>query len=112
MSLFFIFKSDCEEPENYSDVIDEISDTSISEDISALDSELSEPECTSLMQENVDSTNTVMGKDGTVWCRYSHQALPRGRLRQLNIMRVNPGPTAFATSRIIKGSPIVHGGPC
>jgi hypothetical protein len=50
--------------------------------------------------------NEVSGKDGTSWYGYTSRISSTGRLKNLNIMRVTPGPTSFATSRIKKGSPL------
>jgi hypothetical protein len=46
----------------------------------------------------------MQGRDGTVWSSYIAGRSVVGRLKTSNIMRVRPGPTAFATSRITKGS--------
>ena len=54
------------------------------------------------VQPNQDLT----GKDGTVWQALATPHVQRGRLQQQNILSFKPGPTVFATSRIMKSSPL------
>lgn len=54
------------------------------------------------MQVNQD----LIGKDGTLWQALAISHVQRGRLQEQNILSFKPGPTAFATSRIIESSPL------
>ena len=49
--------------------------------------------------------NILAAKDGSKWKYTSFTHFSRGRLQQQNILTVKPGPTYFATSRIIDQSP-------
>ena len=54
------------------------------------------------MQKNLG----LIGKDGTAWQALASFYVLRGRLQQQNIQNFKPGPTAYATSRIIESSPM------
>ena len=54
------------------------------------------------MQVNQD----LIGKDGTIWQALATSHVQRGRLQEQNIPSFKPGPTAFATSKIMESSPL------
>ena len=54
------------------------------------------------MQVNQD----LIGKDRTVWQALVTSHVQHGCLQQQNILSFKPGPTAFATSRIMESSPL------
>ena len=47
-----------------------------------------------------------IGKDGTVWQAFAGYHVQRVRLQQQNILNFKPGPTSYATSRIVESSPL------
>ena len=55
----------------------------------------------------VQVNQILIGKDGTVLQALATSHLQRGRLQQQNILSFKPGPTAFATSRIMESSPLL-----
>ena len=58
------------------------------------------------LQNQVQVNQDFIGKDGTAWQTLAISHVQRGRLQQKNILSFKPDPTAFATSRITKSSPL------
>ena len=56
------------------------------------------------LQNPVQVNHDLIGKDGTAWQALGGSHVQRGRLQQQNVLNFKPGPTAYATSRIIKSS--------
>ena len=54
----------------------------------------------------VNRSDIFQAKIGTNWLSYSCENSTSGRLGHQNIMRVAPGPTCHATSRVIADSPL------
>ena len=77
-----------------------------------LDSSGEESDVSSSEDDDNDPPNQVqvnqdlIGKDGTVWQALATSHVQRGRLQQQNILSFKPGPTSFATSRIMESSPL------
>ena len=56
------------------------------------------------IQNPVQVNQNLIGKDGTAWQAFAGAHVQRGRLQQQNILNFKPGPTAYATNRIIERS--------
>ena len=52
-----------------------------------------------------DEMKDFVGKNGSLWQKLSTFQAQRGRLQQLNVVKIRPGPTAFATTRVVEGRP-------
>lgn len=53
-----------------------------------------------------DDGDVYQARNGTTWEVYNTNSSTAGRCSSQNIMRVQPGPTSYATSRISTGSPL------
>ena len=54
--------------------------------------------------EEEDDEQIFRGEDGSGWLALAPNQAVSGRLQQRNIIRIRPGPTAYASSRIISDS--------
>ena len=57
--------------------------------------------------EEEDDEQIFRGKDGSCWLALAPNQAVSGRLQQQYILRIRPGPTAYASSRIISDSPLL-----
>ena len=62
------------------------------------------PNNVNIEAEEEDDEQMFRGEDGSCWLALAPNQAVSGRLQQQNIMRVRPGPTAYASSRIISDS--------
>ena len=64
------------------------------------------PNNVNIQAEEEDDEQIFRGKDGSCWLASAPNQAVSGRLKQQNIMRSRPRPTAYASSRIIFDSPL------
>ena len=60
--------------------------------------------------EEADDEQIFRGKDGSCWQDLAPNQIVSGRLQQQNIMRILPGPTAYAAFCIISNNPLHRSG--
>ena len=118
LGLLRDISSDCSDGEQSDDdmnnVENEIVQVTLSDEESSdsdNDDELDSGDAVSLNSvnteaEEVDDEHIFQGKDGSCWLALAPNQAIGGRLQQQNIMRIQPGSTAYAASRIIFDSPL------
>ena len=52
-----------------------------------------------------DEMQYFVGKDGSLWEKLFTFHAQKRRLQQQNVVNIRPGPTAFATTRVVEGRP-------
>ena len=58
-----------------------------------------------LIRMSDEEMQDFVGKDGFLWQKLSTFQTQRGRMQQQNVVNIRPGPTAFATTRVVEGRP-------
>ena len=118
LGLLRDISSDCSDgeqsDENMNDVENEIVQVTLSDEESSNsdnDNELDSGATVSSNNVNTEAEEEndeqiFRGKDGSCWLALAPNQAVSGRLQQQNIMRIRPGPTAYAFSRIISDSPL------
>ena len=110
-------ESDCDQPETDLDNEEELEDAIALESEESSDTndfDLDRPliervqRFTTCADESSSTNNNLVeGKNGTKWHNYvPGENSTSGRQARQNIMRISPGPTSYATSRIIRDSPL------
>ena len=102
--------ADCSDREYSDSELDDAltNDTPMELDSSGEESDVASPsgDDDSDLQNQVQVNQDLIGKDGTAWQALAISYVQQGRLQQQNILSFEPGPTAFATSRITESCPL------
>ena len=118
LGLLRDISSDCldgkKSDDDMSDVEDEVVQVTLSDEESSNsdnDDELDSgtavsPNNVNTEAEKEDDEQIFRGKDGSCWLAFAPNQAVSGRLQQQNTMRIRPGPTVYASSRIIFDSPL------